>query len=102
MKLTIKKVKTDDLGFSQFQDGVRDAVQPVLDAPIWQGNIVEGVVLYPGQVTRIAHGLGRRYMGWLLINSDAPCRPYTSGSFDPNKHVGLTSADQSTISVYVF
>src|ERR1700722_20210822 len=62
-------------------------INPILNNPLVQGQIVNGVKLINGQ-TVVNHGLGRKLLGWFIVGIDAPATVYDSQS--ANKHPELT------------
>lgn len=56
---------------SLFEQDARSVVRDLNTTPIMNGNLIRGVVLGTG-VVRVPHGLGRPFLGWWVVDQNAP------------------------------
>jgi hypothetical protein len=100
-RIGIKPTSVTDVATSKALDDLRASIP---DLEVLDGaRLVEGVVLTSGVQKRIAHGLGRKYRGFL------PCSISAAATFiddktkpDRDTYLYLTSSANTTISLVVF
>jgi hypothetical protein len=70
-KKALRKISTQDAETNRFQDNVSQAIQPLLNFPISDGVLVQGISLNSSTFTQVSHKLGRPYRGWLVVRKSA-------------------------------
>ncbi len=108
--LTQKSMSTlnfEDDAINRFQGNVQQPVDALLQTPILDGTLVTGQVIPASLKLLVAHGLGRRANGVLVVGANAAVSlPYMvpADQTSPNGSVVLsfTSGAGATISLWVF
>lgn len=63
----VKRIALEDAVTGRAMDEVREVVNDVAAIDILQGKLIEAVVLTGGTTRKIAHGLGRKPRGWIVV-----------------------------------
>lgn len=100
---SIPIIQTDDRLINQLQQGIKQAVGPVLRNPLVNGNIVSGQALQIGQNV-VNHGLGRQLQGWIPIGQNAKASFYDNQANNPQPAQTLLIVSDAavTASFYCF
>jgi hypothetical protein len=88
-----------DLAVARVQEAARDSLQRVIDGGLLKGRLIESVAVDAGGVS-IAHGLGRRPLGWIVadINTNA----FVHRTAWDARTITLAGSKAATISVWVY
>ncbi len=100
MITSVPSVQFDDRAIGQFQSNVLQGLNPLLQNPIVQGNLLKGVSIVAG-TNVIPHGLGRTMQGWIVTDVTAVMTLYRSAALNAN-NLTLTSSASGTVSIYAF
>lgn len=95
---------TKDETVGVVQRDSREAFRQIAATPIVAGKLVT-VTLDSTKTTNVAHGLGRRYQGWLLVDITAAGDVYRDGTanVDTATYVPLkVSAGTPTVTLWIF
>lgn len=100
---SIPLIQSDDRLINQLQQGIKQAVDPVLGNPICNGNIVLNQVFQIGQNV-VNHGLGRDLIGWIPIGQNVAASFYDNqaSNAQPQRTLLLVSSAVVTASIYCF
>jgi hypothetical protein len=100
---SIALVQTDDRKANQFQQNLKQAVDPLLQNPLLNGYIISGVTLASGDNT-ISHGLNRPLQGWVQVLLSAGVTLYDKQAENttPSTTLIINSSGAATLSLYVF
>lgn len=79
---SIPNVQTEDRNVNQLQQGIKQAVTPLLKNPLLNGNFVFNVALQIGQ-NAVNHGLGRNLQGWITVGQNAAASFYDNQASNP-------------------
>lgn len=94
---------TDVAALALLQNKWSALINPLLNSPLANGLILEGVVLASGDNT-INHTLGRPLQGWFAVRMNAAANLYDKQS--TNQHTDLTlvlnSSAAVTVNLFVF
>lgn len=95
--------QTQDRNINFAQQGLAQALRPLLSNPITNGSILESVDLINGDTT-IDHKLNRELQGWLVVRQRADADIYDKQDSNSRKDVTLvlTSSAAVTVDIYVF
>lgn len=88
-----------DLAVARVQEAARDSLQRVIDGGILKGRLVSGVAVGT-TATAIAHGLGRRPMGWFVVDTNAAADLHRTAWDD--RTLTIISSVSATVSIWVF
>ncbi len=92
--------KANDQQFMQMQTAWAAEINPVLALPIVQGFLLSNIALINGETT-INHLLGRKMIGWIIVDIDTGAAVYRSKPYN-DKTLTLTSGASCTVSLWVF
>lgn len=92
--------KSDDQTFQLLQSKWKSQLDGLLDNPILNGQILEGIVLAIG-TNNIDHMLSRKQQGWFVTDTNASVQVFRSMPFN-NKTLTLNSNAVATINLLVF
>lgn len=89
---------------SQLSDQIEQTLDTIVSREILDGHLITGVSVSPTGVTQVAHGLGRRVSGWVVVKKDADANVWDQESLNtlPEKYLRLTSDANANISLWVF
>lgn len=90
--------QTSDLTLTLLQSNWATLLNPVLDNPIVNGQILEGVQLAVGSNT-INHKLGRKLRGWWIVRQRATGSVYDTQDTNPTPAVTLKLTSDAIVSV---
>ena len=98
----MKRIRTDDVQLATMQDNVVDAFRPVEACPLVTGRLIESVSLST-TAADVAHGLGRRLRGWILVRTNGTATVYEpSASTLPERFVKLQATANVVVTLWVF
>lgn len=98
----MNRIRTQDVELSALQDNVVAALRPVEGCPLVTGRLVESVSL-TAAASDVAHGLGRRLRGWILVRTNGTAAVYEpSVSTLPDRFVRLQAAAPVVVTLWVF
>jgi len=85
------------------QDSVNESIQALTRIPILESNLVTGVALTTA-ATAVEHGLGRKPLGFIVVDNTVDCRVWRSPteSLSPNSTIMLLASAITTVSLLVF
>lgn len=89
---------TTDVSLSLLQSNWATLLNPVLDNPIVNGQILENVSLVVGPNT-INHKLGRKLRGWWIVRQRATGSVYDTQDTNPTPAVTLKLTSDAIVSV---
>jgi hypothetical protein len=101
--MAIGLVQTTDRTVNQLQQNIKQAVEPVLNNPLVNGQVLFNLNLKLG-TNVINHGLGRSLQGWVIVGQGSAASFYDQQAKNSTKNLTLllvASADV-TINLYVF
>lgn len=85
----------------QTQQRLKKVFDPLLRVPLLDGRLIEDVTFVSGVPQSVAHGLGRRPLGYFGVGMNAEMMPYEFAARD-TKFLNLQSSVTGTISLWVF
>lgn len=91
--------QTNDQTLQLWQTKWAAELNPLLGNPIVQGNIVESDLILG--VTVVNHKLGRKPVGWIIVDQDGGASVYRSAPFN-DLTLALTSNAAVTVRILVF
>lgn len=98
----MKQVQSDDRTLMAMQSNVSEALRPLEQAALMRGRLIESVVLSTTP-TEVAHGLGRRLLGVIVVRRNADARVYEpETSTMPDRSVRLVATGNVVVSLWVF
>ncbi len=77
------------------------SIDSVTQSPIIAGQLLESIPL-SGIAKRVAHKLGRKPLGWIIVNQDENATVYSSQDAKPELFLTLTSSADVVVSLWVF
>lgn len=97
------KLQTPDRMLNMIQDNISEALNPITQQPILNGNILTNVSLAIGENT-IQHGLGRILVGWYLVRVRGSVLVYDNqdANLTPNLTLVLVASAARTVDIAVF
>lgn len=100
--MSLPKFQSDDRIFNQLQTQWSSQIDPVLNNPANQSQIISNVVLSSSSV--INHGLGRKLQGWAIVRKrgNANIFDYQDTNARPEKTLLLNSSSGISVDVLVF
>jgi len=101
---SFERVNVTDPSIQKLQYRLEETLRPVTDAAIIDGRLIEDIDLASGTSTRIAHKLGRKLRGWIVVGRNAAQHVYdeNSGETDLDSFLHLTAGGTVTVNVWVF
>ena len=90
---------------TRVQDNIESFAKSVNESDIIKGRLIEGVKVNTMEVTRVYHGLDRRYKGWLIVDIDKPAVLFRDTKYDEDatKFISIRSTvGPLTCSIWVF
>lgn len=99
-----ERVTTDNPVLKEMQERVEDALLPIVDSSIIDGKLLTGHVLASGTTSVIAHGLGRKLKGWIVVSKNAAQHVYDvqASNDSPELFLHLTAGGAVTVDLWVF
>lgn len=100
---SVSLVQTEDRNVNQLQQNILQALRPLLQNPLLNGEFIESVSLVTGDNT-ILHGLDRKVQGYLVVLKSAAVTIYDKQDTNntPNLTLILNSSGTATVTLYVF
>lgn len=97
-----KRIKTIDAETERIQDNIAEFTKQLV-SPFLSANIIKDVVIST-TFTDVAHGLGRIYQGWQIVDIQGDARVWrdTASIQDKTKFITLRSSATVTVSLRVF
>ena len=95
-----RKINTNDLGLMQLQTNVYESLSPLSRLPLLNGTLLEAVSLSTSD-TQVEHKLGRKPLGWLLVDIDADATVFRTAAFN-EQFITLQSSAAVTCNIWVF
>lgn len=86
-------------GGRQFES-ISDAIKGASTSGLNGGRKIDVTVTATAQ--KIAHGLGRPYTGFFVINSDAAVSVYSPSSDEPSKFITIQASGPANVTLWVF
>jgi len=98
------RVNLTDPELQEFEFRVEDTFRPITDSSIIDGRIISDIELSSGTISKIAHKLGRKLQGWVIVGKNAAQHVYddNSGQTDLDTYIHLTAGGTVTVNVWVF
>lgn len=97
---------TDDLErvVSVVQGRVADAIDRIAGIPTLDGSMLSGVILTAGIDNFVSHGLGRKFLGWHVVDRTPDAGVFESATTNksPDKFILLNSNADVTITLWAF
>lgn len=97
-----KKVGGMDSQVAKFQENVAEVFTPLVDNPLLNGVLIEGQELTTGQSNLVAHGLGRPYRGFLVVDSSASSSFWTQPADFPGRFIDIRCSANTAVSLWIF
>ena len=81
-----------------------ETFRPITTSTIIDGRLISDIDLASGTVSKIAHKLGRKLQGWVIVGKGAAQYVYdnNSGQSDLDEYIHLTAGGTVTVNVWVF
>lgn len=98
--MILPKFYTEDLTLSLIQSRWASIINPYLQNPLNQGQLIKNVALASG-TTIVNHGLGRMMQGWYVTDINGSATIYRSQPFN-DLTLTLVSNAAVTVSLAVF
>ena len=101
---SFQKVDTTDVSIREMQYRLEETLRPVTDSSIIDGRLIESISLSSGTTSKIAHKLGRKIIGYIVVGKNAAQHVYdeNSGKSDLDTYLHLTSGGTVTVNIWVF
>lgn len=97
----MKKIQTDNLELSRVQDYAAEALEPIEECILIDGVLLKSIPLVTGKVNLIAHKLGRRPIGYIVVGQDADASVWQSASKLPDRIIALNTSNNVTVNIWV-
>lgn len=96
----ISTPKTGDQALDLFHSRLKSEIDPLLANKLMQGNLVENVLLVPGQ-NQVSHTLQRIPYGYIVVQSNSLPQVYNFKTSDKN-YLYLNSSTSVLVSLWTF
>lgn len=97
--MSFARVQTESREFNQLQLNLATTLQPILTNPLFNNQILRGVVLASGANT-IYHLLDREPQGFIITDINAAAHVYRTAKTD--KTITLQASAAVTVDIYLF
>ena len=99
-----QRVYTQDRVLESMQDSVQRSLSPLTRIPFLNGRLIEDISMTAATTNEIAHGLGRAYRGWFVVDIDAASTVHrdTSSTSSTTEFLPLQASATSTMTIWVF
>lgn len=99
-----QKVTTNDSELNRLQDNLSQVFDPIVKNDGLDFHRIESVILVPGQVNKIPHGLGQKLTGWRPVRQNAKAILWDSqdSGKSPELFLYLNTDTLVTVSLEVF
>lgn len=84
----------------RLQDNVIRSVNPIAKVSLLDGRLI-GPIALTTTFQPIAHGLGRPYLGWFIVDQDAAAAPYSDFSWT-QKSTSISMKSTVSLNVYLW
>lgn len=103
MRNRITLVQSTDRNMNQLQQNINEAMQPLLQNALLNGQLLANVKLLSGP-NIINHGLGRVLQGWLIVRQRAAGTVYDlqDANTQPALTLALTASANTNVDLYVY
>jgi hypothetical protein len=101
---SVPRIQQADQVSQRAQDQVVQLANKLDKQPLLGGVLLEDIVFVQNVARRVGHGLGRRYLGYIITKQDQTGNLINSPSSesDPKIELGLVSSTSMTCSLWVF
>jgi len=101
---SFERVSVTDPEIQSLQYRLEKTLRPVTDSSIVDGRIIEDIDLASGTTSKIAHKLGRKLIGWIVVGKSAGQHVYdaNSGKSDLDEYIYLAAGGTVTVNIWVF
>jgi len=88
---------------TRLQSHIKTALNPLLELPISDGILIKGLSIETTD-TRVNHGLGREYEGFIITRLQSNAVIYESSTTNGNKNlfILLKGSGAATVDIYFF
>lgn len=99
-----KKVKTNDYEMMRMQDEIYSAMNSVVNSPIIDNTLLQGINLSAGTTNIVDHKLGRAPLGYIAVMKSANANIWDSQQLNltPALNLQLLTDLDCTVSLYIF
>ena len=97
----VNTIKMTEYETTQLQSSVIDFSAQLTRVPFLDGNLVEGISVST-TVTNVSHGLGRTPVGYIVVKAAAGVTIFDTATVTPTTTIGITSDNDTTISLWIF
>ena len=89
---------------SHLQYRLEETFRPLTSSSVIDGILLEDILLASGVTSKVAHKLGRKLIGWIVVGKNAAQHVYdaNSGKTDLDQYIHLTAGGTTTVNVWVF
>lgn len=100
---TLPQFQDDDRTLQMLQNSWASMINPVLNNPLNNGNLLKNISLVSG-TNVINHLLGRKLQGWIIVGINAAATIYDNQANNqtPDKTLILISSAAATVNIEVF
>lgn len=104
MPRSFKKFVSDNSEITEVQRNVAEVLEPIIQANLLDGLLIEDVELTSGQDNVVPHLLNRVPQGWIIVRKNADSRVWenVSGNRLKNANLLLQCSSSVTVSLWVF
>ena len=101
---SFERISVTEPEVQNLQYRLEETLRPVTDSSIIGGRIIEDITLASGTTSKIAHKLGRKLIGWVVVGKNAAQHVYdvNSGKTDLDTYIYLTAGGTVTVNIWVF
>ena len=101
---SFERINVTDPEVQNLQYRLEETLRPVTDSSIIDGRVIEDITLASGTTSKIAHKLGRKLIGWVVVGKNAAQHVYdvNSGKTDLDTYIYLTAGGTVTVNIWVF
>ena len=101
---SFERISVTDPEIKDLQYRLEETLRPVTSSSVIDGNLIEDISLASGTTSKIAHKLGRKLIGWIIVGKDAAQHVYdvNSGKTDLDTYIHLTAGGTVTVNIWVF
>ena len=101
---SFQRIDVTDPRIMELQYRLEETLRPVTDSSILGGILIKDVDLASGTSTKVAHKLGRKLQGWIIVGKTAAQHVYdeNEGESDLDEFLHLTAGGTVTVNVWIF
>ena len=96
-----QRVRSSDLNVSRLSDSASEAVRLLGSKEILNGILIKDIVMGNGETRDIAHKLGRKPRGWIVVDTDSVGTIRRTGEYT-STYITITTTGTPTFSLWVF